>query len=349
MRRFIVIAALPLFLAACQGTSSLPAPGGAQGPLSTTARGALPIVIDPERMAAGDGTFSTPKLAQGKGPPSVSWIFASNGEGGNVDVYEESTLALISQCACTGVGLAVDPKSGDLAVGAESGTVTVWHVGKRIKQFATLKLSQGPYSIGLAYDKKGDLYAGNAGDNVIDFFDSSEIKAGGGNPTRTLVTSHLNEVYYLAAAGKSLLADGYDMNGQPILVSVNTSSGADTILQQIQSGQVIEGITFDLQQNLILNTAGNTNMLSVFKKPWNGSPTTTFDYGTGAENSYYTGISLNKSQDTLWAGNFFLTDISHGFADVQANSYPLGTIGNASSPIESEYYDSIAVDPQARN
>jgi WD40 repeat protein len=268
---------------------------------------------------------------------------------GNVDVYSAKTLKLISQCSCTGVGLAVNAQTGDLAVGTKSATVTVWHVkSKQITLFATLKLSQGPYAIGLAFDKNGDLYAANASDNVIDFFESSEIETGGGGPTRTLFTTHLNEVEYLAADAHKLLADGYNSYGQPLLVSVNTHSGADTILQNIESGQLPEGIVFDRHENLILNTPGNNNTLAVFKRPWSGSPTSTFVYGNGAQNGYYTGISLNSSQNTLWAASFTLTNQSHGFGSVQANSYPLGTVGRSSTGIESEFYDSIAVDPQAK-
>ena len=334
MRRVIMITALPLLLAACQGTNSI-----VRAPLPSSG----------ERMPAVRATFSKPNASDGKGPPSVTWVFASNGEMGNVDVYSAKTLKMISQCSCTGVGVAVAPQSGDLAVGTRSATVTVWHVqNKAITLFATLNLSPGPYAIGLAFDKKGDLYAANAGDNVIDFFESSEIETGGGGPTRTLVTSHLNETEFLAADAHSLLADGYDRYGQPLLVSVNTRTGADTILQSIESGHLPEGIVFDRQENLILNTVGNNNTLAVFKKPWSGSPTSTFVYGSGAENGYYTGISLNRSQNTLWAGSFTLPVPSHGFGSVQANSYPLGSIGRASTGIESEFYDSIAVDPQAK-
>jgi WD40 repeat protein len=329
-----MITALPLLLAACGGTSSVPTSS-----LSFT--GAQLHALSP--------AFTKPNLPDSKGPPAVAWIFASNGEEGNVDVYSAKTLKMIAQCSCTGVGLAVDPRSGDLAVGTRSSTVTVWHVqNKAITLFATLNLSQGPYAIGLAFNKKGDLYAANAGDNVIDFFASSEIQAGGGEPTRTLVTSHLNEVEYLAVDSRKLLADGYNSNGQPILVSVNTHSGADTILQNIESGQLPEGIVFDLQDNLILNTIGNNNTLAVYKRPWSGSPTSTFVYGSGAQNGYYTGISLNKSQNTLWAASFSLPNPSHGVGSVQANSYPLGSVGRSSSGIESEFYDSIAVDPQAK-
>jgi WD40 repeat protein len=334
MRRVIAITALPILVAACQGAGSVPA--------STQS-------FNVQRVPAVRSTFSAPNAPDGKGPPSSTWIFASNGEVGNVDVYSAKTLKMISQCACTGVGLAVNPQSGDLAVGTKSATVTVWHVkSKQITLFATLKLSQGPYSIGLAFDKKGDLYAANASDNVIDFFESSEIEAGGGSPTRTLFTSNLNEVEYLAADAHRLLADGYNRYGQPILVSVNTQTGADTILQNITSGELPEGIVFDRQENLILNTIGNNNTLAAFKKPWNGSPGSTFVYGSGAENGYYTGISLNKSQNTLWAASFTIPTVKQGFGSVQANSYPLGSVGRSSSAIQSEFYDSIAVDPQAK-
>ncbi len=334
--RATCLSALLVFLAACQETSSVPASSGA------------PLPISGERVPPASAAFSKPNAPDGKGPPSETWIFASNGEAGNVDVYSAKTLKMISQCPCTGVGLAVDPRSGDLAVGTRSETVTVWHVkSKQITLFATLNLSQGPYAIGIAFDGKGDLFAANAGDNVIDFFAASVIEAGGGAPTRTLVTSQLSEVEYLAANARALLADGYNSNGQPFLVSVNTRTGADTVLQQIESGTVPEGIAFDRRGNLILNTIGQNNTLAVFKKPWSGSPTSTFTYGS-APNGYYTGISLNKSQNTLWAASFSLPNPSHGVGSVQANSYPLGSIGRSSPGIVSEFYDSIAVNPQAK-
>jgi WD40 repeat protein len=325
MHRLMSLTILPLLLSACQGDGRVPA------------------------QAPSSAAFSKPDVPEGRSAGSTALIFASNGEVGNVDVYSAKTLKMISQCPCTGVGLAVDPQSGDLAVGTKSETVTVWHVtSKQIVQFATLKLSQGPYTVGLAFDRKGDLYAANADDNVIDFFDASEIKGGGGSPSRTLFTTHLTEAVYLAADAHSVLVDGYNSNGQPLLVSVNTSTGADTVLQTILSGTVPEGIAFDRNDNLILNTIGTNNTLAVYAKPWTGKPASTLVYGTGAENSYYTGISLNASQNTLWAGNFTFANPSHASGSVQANSYPLKTVGRSSSEIESEYYDNVAVDPQSK-
>ena len=350
MHRFGTIALLSVTLTACQATNSILTANGAHDATPASIRAALPILPSMMTMSTERPSFSKPNEQQTKGPPSATWVFASNGEAGNVDVYDAASLAMISQCACTGVGLAVDPASGDLAVGTRSSTVTVWHVkNKQISLFSTLNLSAGPYAIGLTYDDKGDLYAGNVGDNVIDFFSASEISAGGGSPTRTLVTSNLNEVYYLAATGNRLLADGYDQNDQPLLVSVNTKTGGDTILQKTQlSGQLIGGIVLDLKDNLTINAIGNTNMLLAFPKPWTGSPTETFVYGSGAQNSYYSGISLNRSQRTLWAGNFVIQQVSHGFTNLQANSYPLGTVGRSTALVASEYYDSVAVDPQAK-
>lgn len=347
MHRAIFTTVSLLLLTACQATKLVPTSNGAQTPFLARVRVPLPLIG--EQMPAVNATFSRPNASGGKGPPSETWIFASNGEVGNVDVYSAKTLKMISECSCTGVGLAVDPHSGDLAVGTRSSTVSVWHVkSKQITLFATLNLSQGPYAIGLAFDKKGDLYAANSGNNVIDFFKSSEIEAGGGGPTRTLFTSNLNEAEYLAADAHSLLADGYNSSGQPLLVSINTRTGADTILQTIVSGNLPEGTVLDRQENLVLNTTGNNNTLAVFKRPWNGSPTSTFVYGDGAENGYYTGISLNRSQNTLWAGSFSLPNPSHGFGSVQANSYPLGSVGRSTAGIESEFYDSVAADPQAK-
>jgi hypothetical protein len=320
MHRLVPIAILPLLVSACQGAGPVPARGA-------------PAV------------FSEAHGLDRASAPGTTWIFASNGEAGNVDVYSAKTLEMIAECPCTGVGLAVNTKSGDLAVGTRSSTVTVWHVSrKQIALYSTLHLSQGPDAIGIAFDRKGDLYAANAGDNVIDFFDATEIAAGGGSAARTLVTSHLNEVEYLAADAHGLLADGYDSNGQPLLVSVNTRTGADTVVQTIPSGTLPEGIAFDRNDDLILNTIGNANTLAVYKKPWTGAPSSTLVYGSGAENGYYTGIALDKSQHTLWAGSFTLPNPSHGVGSVQANSYPLKKIGRSSSGIASEFYDSVAVD-----
>lgn len=344
MRRFFMGAALPLLVAGCQGTNAVapattPLSGTMTPPLSMI--GAMPVQNKPAR-------FSDPIGTGGKAPPAVTWIFAANGEGGNVDVYDAAKLTMIATCPCSGIGLAVDPKSGDLAVGARTGSVTVWHVKKTITQFASLKLSQGPYAVGIAYDPKGDIYAANAGDNVIDFFSAALIKAGGGNPTRTLTTTNLVDSVYLAATKKGLVADGDDQNGQPIIVSINPKTGADVVIQHVTSGTVPEGIVFDAAENLIFNDIGNQNTIQVFAKPWNGAPIQRFDYGSGATNGYYSGISLNATQDTLWAGNLTFLNPSHANANLQANSYPLGTIGSSTPPVAAEYYDSIAADPQAK-
>lgn len=344
MRRYFTLWALPLVMTACQASGSSPA-------LSPTVNGN--VVPAPHRVAGAalrNATFSKPNVPDLEGPPRNAWIFASNSFSANVDVYSVKTLKMISSCPCSGIGLAVDPTTGDLAVSQRSGgVVSVWHVsGKGITQFATLHLSQGLYAVGLAYDNKGDLYAGNVGQAVIDLFPASEIAAGGGAPAQSVATSNLSDILYLAAPGDKLLADGYDMNGLPIVVSVNLKSGGDTVLQHLeQYGTVAEGIAVDIHGHLIVNSAGSSNTLLVFDKPWTGSPASSFPYGNGG-NAYYTAISLNKKQDTLWAGNYVLSNPSHASTNVQANSYPLGSLGSASALIPNEFYDSIAVDPQAK-
>jgi hypothetical protein len=335
MRRSFALWALPFFMTACQASGSNP-------PLSAPPMTGIPA-------APRAATFSKLAAPDLEGPPRRTWIFASNGFSANVDVYSAASLKMIASCPCSGVGLAVDPTTNDLAVATRTGVVTVWHVsGQGITQFATLQLSQGPYAIGLAYDIKGDLYVGNVGQNVVDFFTASEIAAGGGSPTRSVTLSNLVEIYYLAAPGDKVLADGYDMNGQPILVSVNLKAGGDTVLQKLSKyGTLAEGIAVDKVGHLIVNAAGTSNALLLFDKPWTGSPVSTFPYGNGG-NAYYTAISLNKPQNTVWAGHYFLQNPSHASTNVQANSYPLGSLGNATAAIPNEYYDSVAVDPQAK-
>jgi hypothetical protein len=345
MRR-VLIAVLPFVVSACQGAGSVPAPSAVDSSL-TQFRAALPSVAGDARAVQGRAVFSTPQVAEAH--KRLSWLFASNGEGGNIDVYDQRTFKMVSTCPCTGVGVAVQPKTGVLAVGSRSSAITLWHVTRAaITQFGTLKLSQGPYSIGIAFDARGNLYAGNAGDNVIDVFTAAEVKSGTGAPVRSLFTTNLNEVDYLAATGTSLVADGYNQNGQPIIVSVNTQTGADTVLQMPASGTIPYGIVFDRKQNLIFNNAGNTDTIFVYAKPWNGAPTVSFVYGNGASNGYYSGISLNAAQTTLWAANYTLLNPSHAVANVQANSYPLGKVGSGSVGVAFGFYDSIAAWPQGK-
>jgi hypothetical protein len=336
MRRYFTLWALPFLVTACQASGSTSA--------------ISPMVHGNVVPAVRNATFSKPNVPDLEGPPRKTWIFASNGFASNVDVYEASTLKMISSCPCSGFGLAVDPTTGDLAVSARSGgVVTVWHVSaKGITQFATLQLSQGFYAVGLAYDHKGDLYAGNVGQPVVDFYSASEIATGGGNPIRSVTLSNLQDIFYLAAPSDKLLADGYDVHGQAILVSVNLQAGGDTLLQQLSNyGSLAEGIVVDTHGHLIVNSAGNSNALLLFNKPWTGSPVSSFPYGNGG-NAYYTALSLNKRQDTIWAGNYVLSNPSHASTNLQANSYPLGSLGNATTAIPNEYYDSVAVDPQAK-
>ena len=128
MHRVIITTVSLLLLTACQATIVAPPSG-------------VPLPLFGEPIPAARASFSKPDAFAGKGPPSETWIFASNGEVGNVDVYSAKTLRMISECSCTGVGLAVDQRSGDLAVGTKSATVTVWHVeSEQITLFATLKL-----------------------------------------------------------------------------------------------------------------------------------------------------------------------------------------------------------------
>jgi hypothetical protein len=319
------------------------------------------LVDDPTAIVPATGAFTKPRTSIGPRPPITSWIFASSGYFGEVDVYNEGSLEQVSYCTCGGAGLAVDPRNGNLAVGVyDAPTVTVWHVaGAAITQFATLNLSadnpgQTPYPLGIAFDKKGDLYASHWETNKIDVFSAGEIKAGGGDPVRTILTHNLQKTYYIAAEGRVLVADGYSSTGATVLVKVDPETGADVVLQTIATSGESEpfGIAFDRKQNLIFNEVTyRTSTLITFKRPWTGQPTSSFKYGygDGSEYSYYGGISLNQPQDKIWGANVFEPYISEQLSDVQEVSYPLGRVGLSSDPLDDEFYISVALDPQAKD
>jgi hypothetical protein len=299
------------------------------------------------------GTFVRPAHHKA----SFSFIFASDTVTGNVDQYDESSGVQVGQCAaCGGWGLAVNRKNGDLAVGTEVGTVTVWHVtGSNLTQYATLDLSggaSGAAAYGLAFDAQGNLYAGNWPTNAIDEFSAATIAAGGGAPTSTVGAHLLASVYFLATDGNTLIADGSDASfANDLVVKVDPKNGNTKLLQTIANanGGFPGGLAFDAHHNLIVNNQFGT--LTTYAKPWTGSATSSFDYGWPYAS--FNAIALDAAQAQIWAGNIFFQTVSgnnYAFTDVQSSSYPLGALGAATSPAyQDEEYAGVALDPQTRN
>ncbi len=364
--RILAASAFLVLAAGCAGVSQL-SPGrstsGLSGAGAPLARHLAHPFANPraneifgERRVVVDSTGGFVKPAS-HGRATFDWIFASDVITGNVDAYDESTGAQVSQCAgCGGWGLAVDTTTGDLAIGTEAGSVTVWHVtASGITQYATLSLSQGASgaaAYGLAFDQKGDLYAGNWPSNAIDVFDAATIAGGGGSATRTLYSKAFGSIYFLATDGKTLLADGLDptMNND-LLAKIDTKKGRAKILQTIvnSSGGYPGGLAVDAKHNLIVNNQYGT--LSTFARPWTGAATSSFAYNWPYNS--YTAISLDAAQTTVWAANLFFQTVSgnnYVFTAAQANGYPLGTLGIATSPAyQDEEYVGVALDPASKN
>ncbi len=303
-----------------------------------------------DRLPEAPGTETFARVAPAPAQSGASYIIGSDLETGSVDVYDEKSGNLLYQCAgCGGWGLAVNRATGDLAIGTNKGTVTVWHVSaSALTQYAKLTLSQeanGAHATGVAFDSAGNLFAVDWPSNAIDVFPKSEIALGKGVPKRTLVASAFADVYYLATDGDTLLADGYDPAMNDIVATVDTKTGNDTLLQTIanSNGGFPGGLALDVHHTLIVNNQYGT--ITTYASPWKGAASSTFSYGF--PNFDYIPISLDRAQTTLWAGNLFYVS-GELYTDAQANSYPLGSLGATTTPMFQEEYLGLALDPQKK-
>jgi hypothetical protein len=287
--------------------------------------------------------FSPIDMKKSKG----GFVFASDNYTGNVDVYDPTTGAMVSQCAgCGGWGVAVSHK-GELAIGTFDSTVTVWTVSaSAITQIATCNQSSGSAD-GVAWDSKGNLYGDNFPSNGIDTWSASSISGGCGSPSSTVYTTNLLAVYYLGTQGKTLLADGYTDNDDVDLVSVNKSTGNDTILQtdgNLSQGTGFPGgIAVGTHKAVYLNNQYGT--INEYSNGGKGSLVATCNWGFDPND--YTGISVGKS------GGIWGADINFGsglYTYAEEDALPLGggscNVLVDSSPEEvSEEYLGVAVYP----
>jgi hypothetical protein len=266
------------------------------------------------RPVAGAARFTKPRVRGGA--PSFSWVFGGNSE--QVDVYDETTKAFVSTCStCQGISLAISPKSGDLAVGNSPNEVTVWHVSASgISQFAALSTSAGAPEA-LAYDGTGNLYVGDAHTNAIDVFSAKVIAHGGGAPARTIHTTLLASVYFLATTGHTLVASGQGQGQNNLVVSVDRETGADKILQMVLG--YASGLAFDADQNLNVNTGRN---VQTFTKPWKGLKT-----GQGRLGGDFYGLSLDATGTQIWSTHEFTVYESLEYTALQSIGYPIGNSG----------------------
>jgi hypothetical protein len=263
---------------------------------------------------------------------------------GNVDLYDEDGTFEAECQGCGGWGSAAFPGRHELATGLYGGLITIWSVGRsELIPIATLQLSGddiGSEPLGIAFDARGDVFAGNYPANTIDEFTAATIVAGGGRPDRSFEVGAFSQVYYLAAAGDLLFVDGWDKSFNFIVGDVNLKGDGmrTTILQTLGSLSAGTGfpggLAVDAHKNLIVDNQ-YAGTLATYAQPWTGKANSKLDWGYIPND--YTGITLDAASQTLWAANIY-TEGSVTTSFGVPNSYPLGSIGrNTTPPVNDRY------------
>lgn len=283
-----------------------------------------------------------------------SMVFASDNITGNVDVYDGSTGAMISQCAgCGGWGVATARKGDKLAIGTFDNTVTTWTIsGSSITQTGTCTLSGGGEGAdGVAWASNGGLYADNFPTNGVDEFSKASVAAGCGAPTKTVYTTNLEVVYYLATAKKTLLGEGYTSDLDVDLVSINAKTGSDTILQN--NGNLSEGTGFpggiDASSNQTVAVNNQYGSITTYSGGGSGSETGSCSWGFDPND--YTGIAFNAAQNGIWGANINFGGsplVTYGEEDALPTSGACSVQLDTSPTQANEEYLGIAVAPRGK-
>jgi len=358
IRASLATAALAL-LAGCAGGAQI-APSGV-GPQSNRvapsarfeARAALKSSVG-ELVRAGEFAhrtiakgFSIPlhlRPKKNKHPNSV--VIASDNVSGNLDVYDQSGNLVGTSAGVAGWG-AASFGPGEVAWGSWSYGIVVATVSSTaIAETAQLTPSQfaaGSEALGLAFDSKGGLYGDNFSGTCIDYWSPATIAGYSGTPLapdQTVCPSGFQMVDYLAADGKTLYVDGYDLYFNMALGTVKFPSGKTKILQDPIAnglGGSPGGVAVDAHHEVFVNNEYGT-ITGYLKGKGASNETVDWDFTTNE----YTAINLAYDQTNLWAANVIFANSSLG-SQVTDNTNPLGSVGTiVSSPIGNEEYLGIA-------
>jgi hypothetical protein len=210
----------------------------------------------------------------------------------------------------------------------------------QMKYVGTLQQS-GNGGPGLTVDSAGNVYASNLNTNAVDVFSAAEVKSGSGTPVRTIHTKLLARVYWLAAAGKTLLANGLDKGGNYDVTDVNVKTGADKLANQLCTSKTSNpcypgGMAVGPRPSADLYVNNQTNRtISAYAPPWTGGPASTVSYPS---TDLVVAIALDTKNNLLWGGN---QDEADGFtcgsqfydaADNLGFSVPLKSIQTNTPP-----------------
>jgi len=284
------------------------------------------------------------EFANGSAGKRIShYVFLNGTTSGNVYAYDADTGALAAVCTLCGggAGLTTDRRSGDIAIGTFAGTVTVWHVrGLELTRYATLTLTSGSYTIGIAFDSRGNLYAvDDPAFDVIDVFSASTIASGGGPASATFFPRDVSSANYLLGDGTDLLLSGY--RGAESIGARLSGDGGWRLKAGIfkRFGKLGGGgFALDAGRNLIVSDGRDT--LSVFRSPWTGKPSKISSLGFQAQ-----GIALDTSGTKLWATELIPGKYGASLSNAVALDYPkLAGAALRTAPVEDLFLD-IALSP----
>jgi hypothetical protein len=210
----------------------------------------------------------------------------------------------------------------------------------QMKYDGTLQQS-GNGGPGLAVDSGGNLYASNSNSNAIDVFTAAEVKSGSGTAVRTIHTKLIAQLYWLAAAGKKLLANGLDKAGNYDVTDVNLKTGADKLVNQLCTSKASGtcypgGMEVGPRPSTVLYVNNETtDTIGAYAQPWTGAPTSTVTYPS---TDLVAAIGLDTKNNLLWGGNqdeadgFTCGSQSYDAADNLGFTVPLKSIQTNTPP-----------------
>ena len=228
-----------------------------------------------------------------KKAPENSYVLLGDFESGNIYAYQETAglplLATYSTGSSSGVGGIAEQEATPKHWVVETDDYIFWievaPQGKPQIHFTPVgtmhnSLGSDYYAYGLTIDKSGNSWVGNWPSNVIDEYTKSQLPcASGCYPAKSVTATDFSVVYFLAADGDKIYADGFGASdGNPIFCRINTNTGAcynKPFLSFSSSGFFPGGIKFDKRHNLIVNNQFGT--LTTYAPPY-AVPVATFQY-----------------------------------------------------------------------
>ena len=349
--RLTLLSAGLAFAAGCAAVSQLPtaatAPIGLTGDASLlhqVAPGVYPSL--PTRRMKGFEKGLAFQFAVPKKKTPFNFIFASDNEYGNLDVFSgapnPSTIASISGWG--GWGLASSGHkdfatfSSNCNCGIQYGYIT--ETSGVVSVFETNELvPSGAYygdpTLGIAIDKKGDVYAGNWPTNCIDLWKASSIaryRGYGIFPDATFCSSQLSEIYYLGAGKDAIYATGWVNCGSSCFHEGLDAIRLDLSGEQLTQSNIVNasgcgfpgGVAVTDENEVYVDNQCGT--ITGYKKgKGNANQSIGFDYPY----DNYSQINLDSKDKNLWAADR-IHSRTVSYSAIAADSVPLGSGGRNS-------------------